>query len=180
MVQQNRPAQKEAPVPQGALEQLPKPEVALGVEQEPAVETAAEQPAETESKSVETPTETIAAPVAAPAPTTPDVAKAPELEPDRLYKAVESILEEDLTDTFLAMPPDLQMKFKDKGEETAGKIREMLDSAKVSTKKVFDLIKDWLKMIPGVNKFFLEQEAKIKTDKILFARDEQRKREQGL
>jgi len=26
---------------------------------------------------------------------------------------------------------------------------------------------DWLKILPGVNKFFLEQEAKIKTDKIL-------------
>jgi len=26
---------------------------------------------------------------------------------------------------------------------------------------------NWLKLIPGVNKFFLEQEAKIKTDEVL-------------
>jgi hypothetical protein len=28
------------------------------------------------------------------------------------------------------------------------------------------LIREWLLIIPGVNKYFLEQEAKIKTDKI--------------
>ena len=29
------------------------------------------------------------------------------------------------------------------------------------------LIREWLKVIPGINKFFLEQTVKIKTDKII-------------
>jgi hypothetical protein len=44
-------------------------------------------------------------------------------------------------------------------------------------KKILALIRDWLKLIPGVNRFFLEQEAKIKTDKILLAAEE--KKQQG-
>ena len=42
-----------------------------------------------------------------------------------------------------------------------------MDKAKLKVKKVVNLIKKWLTMIPGVNKFFLEQEAKIKTDEIV-------------
>ncbi|PJA45233.1 hypothetical protein CO174_04370 [Candidatus Uhrbacteria bacterium CG_4_9_14_3_um_filter_50_9] len=95
---------------------------------------------------------------------------------DRLEKEIESILQEDLTDLYLAMPPEKQQAFKEKGEETTGKIRKIVSSAKVNTKKVFNLIKDWLKLIPGVNKFFLEQEAKIKTDKILLVSEEEKKR----
>lgn len=98
------------------------------------------------------------------------------VEPDRLEKEIESILQEDLTDMYLSMPPDKQRAFKEKGEETTGKVRQMVSATKVNTKKIFGLIKDWLKMIPGVNKFFLEQEAKIKTDKILLVSEEEKKR----
>jgi hypothetical protein len=42
-----------------------------------------------------------------------------------------------------------------------------MDSAKFKVKAIVDLIKKWLAIIPGVNKFFLEQEAKIKTDQII-------------
>jgi len=65
------------------------------------------------------------------------------------------------------MTPEKQGEFKQKGEETAGKIRSMVETAKENARKIFDLIRDWLRVIPGVNRFFLEQEAKIKTDKIL-------------
>jgi hypothetical protein len=30
-----------------------------------------------------------------------------------------------------------------------------------------DVIKRWLSIIPGINKFFLEQDAKIKAEKII-------------
>ena len=53
------------------------------------------------------------------------------------------------------------------GEETASKIAQLLEAAKVKTRKIFDLIVKWLRIIPGINRFFLEQEAKIKADKIL-------------
>jgi hypothetical protein len=98
------------------------------------------------------------------------------IQEDLLSKEIENILQEDLTDMYLAMPPEKQKAFKQKGEETTGKIRKLVSATKVNTKKVFGLIKDWLKMIPGVNKFFLEQEAKIKTDKILLVTEEKKKR----
>ncbi|MDO8504976.1 MAG: hypothetical protein Q7S48_00120, partial [bacterium] len=67
-------------------------------------------------------------------------------------------------------------KFKAQGELVARNIREMVVQAKVKTRKVLKLIVAWLKMIPGVNKFFLELEAAIKTQKIvIFAEEEQSK-----
>ncbi len=87
---------------------------------------------------------------------------------------LEAVLEEDLTDLFLAMPPDDQAKFKKTGEETALQIQKLLEQAKVNFHKIFKLIKTWLKLIPGVNRFFLEQEAKIKTDKIRLLTDADR------
>ena len=95
----------------------------------------------------------------APAPVVP--AKSP------LMREIEDVLSEDLLDVYTSMTPEQQAKFKIKGEETAGKIAQMLESVRVQSQRVLSLIKDWLKIIPGVNRFFLEQEAKIKTDKIL-------------
>ena len=43
----------------------------------------------------------------------------------------------------------------------------MVRGFRVKVKRVLELIYEWLKTIPGVNKFFLEQEAKIKTDEIM-------------
>jgi hypothetical protein len=42
----------------------------------------------------------------------------------------------------------------------------MIQSGKVNIKKIRNLIIRWLRVIPGVNRYFLEQEAKIKTDRI--------------
>lgn len=117
-----------------------------------------------------------------PQPAPPSVAAAvPVIEPvitpikDEVAQEIENILSEDLTDLFLKMNPQQQEEFRVKGEETASKIRVILSSAKFGVKKILDLISDWLKLIPGVNKFFLEQEAKIKTDKILHNAEEFRK-----
>lgn len=89
------------------------------------------------------------------------------VEKDQLTEQIENILEEDLTDLYLSMPKEMQQQFKAKGEKTLSKIRQLVQKTKVNAKKIFQLIREWLKIIPGVNKFFLEQEAKIKTDKIL-------------
>lgn len=101
----------------------------------------------------------------------------PAIAKDEATKQIEEILSEDLTDLFLNMSPEQQEEFRAKGEETASKIRVLLSSAKVGVKKILALITDWLKLIPGVNKFFLEQEAKIKTDKILLNAEDFRKEE---
>lgn len=90
---------------------------------------------------------------------------------DPLTLKIETILEADLTDLYLAMNPKDQKVFKKKGEETLSKIRQLLEKTTVSAKKIFRLIAEWLKVIPGINRFFLEQEAKIKTDRILFMKE---------
>ncbi|MFH1822778.1 MAG: hypothetical protein ABH830_03700 [Patescibacteria group bacterium] len=82
-------------------------------------------------------------------------------------KQIEEILANDLEDIFLKMPADKQLQFKKTGEETAKKISELLDKVKVKIKQIINLIKKWLQLIPGINKFFLEKEAKIKADRII-------------
>jgi len=57
--------------------------------------------------------------------------------------------------------------FKEEGERTARQIENVIAIGKSMAVKILELLKNWLRLIPGVNKFFLEQEAKIKTDKIL-------------
>jgi hypothetical protein len=96
--------------------------------------------------------------------TTPMVAPPPKS--GTLVK-IEKILEEDLEDFYFSMPPEQQKAFKEKGEETASAIENMVRAGKAIGRKILKLIRAWLKMIPGVNKFFLEQEAKIKTDKVM-------------
>ena len=98
----------------------------------------------------------------------PAVAKSPVLE------KIENILEEDLSDVYFQMPPAKQEQFNKEGEMAASKIERLLRGVKIKVKKIFDLIRNWLKLIPGINKFFLEQEAKIKTDKILELQEKQK------
>ncbi|MDD5289678.1 MAG: hypothetical protein PHT40_00580 [Patescibacteria group bacterium] len=99
----------------------------------------------------------IPVPLSAPQPTAKDPVVA----------SVENILEENLADLYINLSPQEQARFKAKGEETTKKIVELLRSAKATFKKIFNLIFGWLKIIPGINKFFMEQEAKIKADKII-------------
>lgn len=130
------------------------------VEVEKKIET--EKPVEAaEIKEIE---EKIEEPsVSAPAVSQPvaPTAKSPELE------KIEDVLQEDLEDIYFKMSPEKQAEFRQAGEQTASKIAQLLGETKIKIKKILELIRNWLKIIPGVNRFFLEQEAKIKTDKIL-------------
>ncbi|MFA6322633.1 MAG: hypothetical protein WCX71_04120 [Candidatus Buchananbacteria bacterium] len=80
---------------------------------------------------------------------------------------IEDILSEDLRDVYFKMDPPLQQKFKTEGENISAKIEVLLKETKVKTHKIFKLIFGWLKLIPGVNKFFINQEAKLKAEKII-------------
>jgi len=84
---------------------------------------------------------------------------------------IDAILSDGLDEIFLKMEPKEQKAFKKKGEEAVSKISQLLNSAKVKVNKIIALIREWLSMIKGINKFFLEQEVKIKTDKILRLKD---------
>lgn len=89
---------------------------------------------------------------------------------------VEKVLEDGLGPFYASLPPEAKPLFKEKGELAAREISEMLRTLHVNVKRVLQLIYQWLKVIPGVNKFFLEQEAKIKTDRIMALEEERRKR----
>ncbi len=86
---------------------------------------------------------------------------------DAVAVEVEKILEEGLQNYYQELPKPAQERFRAKGVETTLQISTMVRSLHVQVKKVLSLIRDWLLTIPGVNKFFLEQEAKIKTDRIV-------------
>lgn len=82
------------------------------------------------------------------------------------YKQIESILEEGLADFYYRMNPVDQQKFKVRGEIIARKIAQIVSKPSYKPNKIVELIKKWLALIPGVNKFFIEQISKIKADKI--------------
>jgi len=86
---------------------------------------------------------------------------------DKDLLAVENILAENLAEAFSQLSLEKQAEFKAEGEKVANTIWQMVESAKIQVKKVMDLIKNWIKKLPGINRFFLEQEAKLKTDKII-------------
>ena len=82
-------------------------------------------------------------------------------------KQIENFLARGLEEVYLDLPREKQAEFRLKGEETAKKINKLLEKTRVNIGKIVNLIKKWLALIPGVNKFFLEQEAKIKADEII-------------
>ncbi|PIR06336.1 MAG: hypothetical protein COV55_04370 [Candidatus Komeilibacteria bacterium CG11_big_fil_rev_8_21_14_0_20_36_20] len=82
-------------------------------------------------------------------------------------RKVESILSRDMDKVFLSMDAATQQKFKIKGEETARQITTILQKGKFKVKQIINLIVGWLRIIPRVNKHYIEQEAKIKADLII-------------
>lgn len=82
-------------------------------------------------------------------------------------KKIEDILSEDLAEAYLSMTPQQRIAFKEKGEEISNNVARMVERGRLKVKKVIQWIRDWLRMIPSVDKFFFEQETKIKVDKIV-------------
>lgn len=152
----------------------------MAAEQGPEIRRESAPSRETQGEAVERKPMDIAKPapaepVQAPyIPTIDKIADAPAEKSPSLIK-VESVLEEGLADIFYSLPDDKKEEFKQKGEEAAKKIDELLNAAKVSAKKIFDVLKEWLSLVPGVNKFYLSQEAKIKTDKLLLISEQEKK-----
>lgn len=152
------PQSQEAP---SQLEQIKELPGQFEIEKKPeiAVPEAVPSPLKVEEKKEEV----VVYPIPTPPPSEP--AKSPVLE------KIENVLQEDLEDIYFQMPLEKQVAFKEEGEVTASKIAVLLGSVKVQVKKILSLIVEWLRIIPHVNKYFLEQEAKIKTDKLLEMKD---------
>lgn len=145
-------SKEQAPLPE-QRERLPE------IQKEAAPEKTAEQPRETIAED-EGSRQKYVSPSAA-APVAPVIAKSSELV------KIESILSENLDELFLHMTPEQQLVFQQKGEETATKIERLMTGVKLKVRELLGLIREWLQLIPGINKFFLEQEAKIKTDRLI-------------
>jgi hypothetical protein len=101
-----------------------------------------------------------AAPALAPSPPPPAVKS-------HLEQEIEAVLAEDLEELYWELPEPERLIFKHRGEETASQIRLLLGEARLRVQEIFRLLVEWLKLLPGVSQFFVEQEAKIKTDKLL-------------
>lgn len=80
---------------------------------------------------------------------------------------IESVLAEGLQDIYTALPPAEQQKFKIAGEQAAREVSGLLAQVKVKVEAILAVLKRWLGTLPGVNKFFVEQEAKIKAEKLV-------------
>jgi hypothetical protein len=85
----------------------------------------------------------------------------------RQLKEIDDVLSEGLEDVFLALSSENQANFKQVGEETKVKINILLQKTQIKVEQIVNLIKKWLGIIPSVNYYYLEQEAKIKADKIM-------------
>ncbi len=92
---------------------------------------------------------------------------------DQSLVQVEKVLEENIAPYFGQLNTSQQAKFKAEGEKVTKEIAQALKEVKINVVKIFQLIWAWLLFLPGINKLFLEQEAKIKTDKILRIKDSQ-------
>ena len=152
---------------------MPEPFVG-GVEKPsiPAVETPSEreafEPADAaQEQFLERPEATAAkARVIEGVPTTPVPVVPVVVAKDDVTLEVERILEEGLGDFYATLPPHAKELFKKKGETASIEISAMVRSLNLKFKRALQLVRDWLLTIPGVNKFFLEQEAKIKVDRL--------------
>lgn len=98
---------------------------------------------------------------------TAKINEAQQIQGEQLVQQIENILAEDLGSFYQNLDSQQKVQFRQQGEETARQINTLLGQAKIKINQIIKLIINWLKMVPGLNKFFIEQSAKIKSDKIL-------------
>lgn len=148
--------------------QIPNPEAMPG---ESSVQTATEQPIVPKEKPKEAPAEII--PPQQPVSPQPQTTALPaDRQKSEVLEEIEQIMEEDLEETYQKMTPAQKAVFRKEGEKTAAEIESMLHKVKFKSKKVFKLIFSWLRVVPGLSKYFLKQEAKIKTDEVTHLKEE--------
>ncbi len=136
----------------------------------PEVEQIASQEKEriAPAVSVET-SESVAVAAAADQTSTAPISPVAPLTPRQ--EAIDDILEDGLTDIYLSLSSEKQQELQEAGAQTVKQIDLLLDHVKSQWRKIMSLIRHFLSIIPGINKFFLEQEVKIKTDRIIALKD---------
>lgn len=86
---------------------------------------------------------------------------------DEVLRAVEQTLETGLGDMVNRLPDVAKERFTAKGKEIAMQLTKSVYAGIPQSRVVVELVKAWLLTLPSVNKYFLEQEAKIRTDAII-------------
>ncbi|MCK9361609.1 hypothetical protein M0Q28_05325 [Patescibacteria group bacterium] len=105
---------------------------------------------------------------------------AEETPKDEITVEVEKILEYGLGDYIPDMPEEARQRFLKKGGEVAAQLSTMVHTLNVQVTLVVTLIKEWLLTIPGVNRYYIEQESKIKTDQIVELANVRRNEQAGV
>lgn len=100
----------------------------------------------------------------------------PAASKDETTVNVERVMEEGLGQTYSKLSEKDKIRFKQEGERVVREVSGMIRSLKVQADRVLKLIRKWLSIIPGVNKWFMAQEAKIKTDRLVALGEEERKK----
>ncbi|PIS41984.1 MAG: hypothetical protein COT25_00160 [Candidatus Kerfeldbacteria bacterium CG08_land_8_20_14_0_20_42_7] len=165
------PIQERFPQPEQPIEKSPKPEQRdqAIIERRPEIE---KQPEAAPQSNLETDYGRATAPV----PVQRDDSPQPlgGVKSEELI-AIENILSEHLDSLYASLPDNQKPLFREKGEETAQKIDTLLKQAKVKVKQILELIITWLSIVPGINKFFIEQQAEIKMNKLIALHNKQRR-----
>lgn len=155
-------------VPHSTVEHAPSvPHEAPAVstpEQQRSVEQQQPAPVEVQQP-VEVPKPGARASTSTQAPATP---AAPIAQPKtQARQDIANVLSEGLTQVYQGMTPQEQQAFRVAGEQAASQIEAMMKGFHATARAVLGIIRQWLRLIPRVNKYFLEQESKIKTDKMM-------------
>lgn len=154
---------------------MPTPEAPRSPERIVSPEAPKEGAAETrgEKRPVEraVPAEKEKAPAPMPIASTPAAPVA--VQKSQMQQDIEDILAEDLKELYMTLSPQQKILFKREGEKTAARIEVLLKSVKVKISEILHLIRLWLAILPGVNKFFLEKEVKIKAEHILELKEQE-------
>lgn len=92
-------------------------------------------------------------------------AQATQKTPER--EELEEILADNVMEVYQMLSPKEQEQFRKAGEEAVTKIEVLVTQFKATARAVLQIIRQWLRTIPRINTLFLEQESKIKTDRVL-------------
>ncbi|MFH1430787.1 MAG: hypothetical protein ABIG71_04730 [Candidatus Uhrbacteria bacterium] len=85
-----------------------------------------------------------------------------------LREDIEAALADDrIRELYAALEPSVQQAFRVAAERLAARIEVMIAKQKLNIDDVHEEIVDWLHIIPTINRWFLVQEAKVKTDAML-------------
>lgn len=80
---------------------------------------------------------------------------------------IEQVLQMGLEGMYKDFPDSKKQEFKSKGEVTAQRAFDLLNRSHPKPGKITKMIKSWLSTAPDLSDFFVEQEAKTKTDKLM-------------